>query len=146
MMSQLAGFFKGSDTHFGVFYPRHYLLAVFPDSARAHEARTKLQRSGFADDDVIAVSGEDVVEFADEYLKKHGLWTMLMTELSRLIDTEAAYADHDLELARHGAGFLAVHCPRAAVKKSAWRLIEPMRPLAARYYGTTNVEHFAGEY
>jgi hypothetical protein len=28
-MNRSSTFFKGADTHFGVFYPRHHLLAIF---------------------------------------------------------------------------------------------------------------------
>ena len=31
LMSTLKGFFKESDTQLGVFYPKHYLIAVFRD-------------------------------------------------------------------------------------------------------------------
>jgi hypothetical protein len=34
-MSQLATFFNGSDTRLGVFYPEHFLIAIFPDVEQA---------------------------------------------------------------------------------------------------------------
>lgn len=144
-MSKLAEFFKGEDTKFGVFYPTHCLLAVFPNWRKAMEAYQQLRSVGFNDEEVTAVPGEDAVEFADEYLKKHGLWTVLMTQLSRFFDTEATYADHDLALAKKGAGFIAIHCPTNDAMKSAWRHLRPLQPVVARYYRADGVEHLAGE-
>ena len=37
-MSTLKGFFKESDTQLGVFYPKHYLVAVFRHLAAAQDA------------------------------------------------------------------------------------------------------------
>jgi hypothetical protein len=144
-MSQLLTFFKGSDTRFGVFYPIEYLLAAFPNWATAQKVRRTLYDSGWPDDELVAVPGEDVVHFAQEHLKKDGLWGLLMTELSRFIHTEAPYADHDLELARQGAGFVAVHCPSEHKREAAWNLIAPSQPIVCRYYGSGAIEHFAGE-
>jgi hypothetical protein len=45
-MSRLSTFFKDNDTEFGVFYPKHYLLAVFPNLAEADRAKVKLSNSG----------------------------------------------------------------------------------------------------
>src|SRR5262245_60938164 len=109
-MSALGSFFHGSRTELGVFYPRHYLLAVFEGFQEAQDARLRLIDLGTSPDEVIAVPGEDVVQFAREHWRHDGLWGVLMREVSRRIGTEAQYADHDLEEAQQGAGFVAVHC------------------------------------
>jgi hypothetical protein len=144
-MSRLSIFFNDADTQFGVFYPKHYLLAVFPDLAEAGRAKEELNHAGRVDEDVICVSGEEVVHFAEEHLLKNGLWGVLMTELSRMIATEAAYADKDLAAAKKGAAFVAVRCPTEKVKAEAWKVLEPMRPLVARYYSIGGIEHLTGE-
>jgi hypothetical protein len=99
-MSRLLSFFKDADTEFGIFYPNHYLLAVFPNLADADAARQELRHAGRTDQDVISVSGEEVVQFADDHLLHDGLWGVLITQLSRVIGTEALYADNDLAAAR----------------------------------------------
>lgn len=38
-MNRLSAFFKGRDTHWGLFYPEHHLLAVFPNLAQADRAQ-----------------------------------------------------------------------------------------------------------
>ena len=144
-MSRLSTFFKDADTEFGVFYPKHYLLAAFPDFADADEARVKLIRSGRLEEDVISVPGEEVVRFAEDHLLKDGLWGAMMTELSRTFGTEALYADKDLAAARKGAGFVAVHCLTDDAKSEAWKTLEPTHPLVARYYSFGGIEHFVGD-
>ena len=144
-MSELSEFFHGSDTHFGVFYPTGYVLAAFPSFDQAQEARQQLLASGFKSEDVVAVPGDDIVRFSAEHLMKDGLLGLAMRELSRTFGTEAAYADHDLEMAKRGAGFLAVRCRDEDTKTRAWRRLELIRPVVARYYTFAGIEHLAGE-
>jgi hypothetical protein len=68
-----------------------------------------------------------------------------MTELSRRIGTEAAYADQDLAAAKAGAAFVAVHCPTQKIKAEAWKSLETRHPLVARYYSFGGIEHMAGD-
>jgi hypothetical protein len=143
--STLAGFFKGSDTKFGIFYPTDYVVAVFPDLAAARRAEHALGFAGFAEDDVISVPGSEVVRFAEEHLQNSSLWGMLMQQLSRMFATEEVYADRDLKLAEGGAAFLAVYCPNEPRKNEAWEIIETHAPIVARHYALDGVEHFKGE-
>jgi hypothetical protein len=144
-MSRLSTFFEGADVEFGVFYPKHCLLAVFENLAEADRAKEGLTRAGFAREDVLSVSGEDVVRFAEDHLLKDGLWGVMMTELSRMFGTEALYADKDLAAAKKGAAFLAVHCPTDEIKIKAWKALESRDPIVARYYSFGGIEHLAGE-
>jgi hypothetical protein len=144
-VSVLCDFFQGSETHLGVFAPRHYLIALFPDAVAAHRAERNLLYAGFPEHQVIAAHGADVVELVKEHARHCSLGALLMQELSRMFETEEVYADHDLELASRGAGFLAVHAPHQPQKQEAWKLIEPANPLVARYYSLGGVEHLKGE-
>src|SRR5712671_6284793 len=90
---RLSSFFPDADSKFGIFYPQHYLLALYPNFEAAEQACTKLNATGLGERDVIAVPGREVVQFAEEHMAKQGLWGALMTELSRKIGTEAVYAD-----------------------------------------------------
>ena len=137
-MPKLDEFFKGSQTTLGVFYPNHYLVAVFRDLAAAKKTVTKLHFAGFTRDAVIAAEGKDVIELAGE-------GSPLMQALSRFFSTEQKFTDHDVEHARRGAGFLAVHCPTEDAKNKAWGVIEPEVPLDARYYASAGIEHLAGD-
>jgi len=144
-MSRLMSFFKHSDTVWGIFYPKHYVLAAYSRIADAEHAKEALKRAGWSDEDVIAVPGKEVVQFAEDDLMKHGLWGLLMTELSRLLDTEVTYADRDLAAAKKGASFLAVHCPTEDAKNQAWKVLEPTEPIVARYYHLAGIDHLVGD-
>jgi hypothetical protein len=56
-MNRLSAFFKGRDTHLGLFYPEHYLLAVFPSLAQADRAQRKLVM-GIPDEMAVATVGD----------------------------------------------------------------------------------------
>jgi len=144
-VSVLADFFCGCETQLGIFAPRDYLVALFPDLAVAKKAERSLLDAGFPEDQVIAASGQDVVLLAKEHARHSGLGTLLMQQLSRMFETEEVYADHDFKLCSHGAGFLAVHTPNGPAKHKAWMLIEPADPIVARHYSLRGVEHFKGE-
>jgi hypothetical protein len=144
-MSLLSTFFQDKDVEFGVFYPKHCLLAVFESLVDADGAKEQLTRAGFANSAVISVAGEEVVHFAQDHVLKDGLWGVMMTELSRTFGTEALYADKDLAAAKKGAAFVAVHCPSEKIKTKAWKALEPTHPLVARYYSFSGIEHLTGE-
>ena len=144
-MSVLANFFKGSETQLGVFAPRDHLVALFPAFSVAQMAERILLDAGFPEDEVIAAAGEDVVELVKEHARRSGIGSFVMQQVSRLLETEEVYADHDFWLASRGAGFLAVHAPNKFSKQKAWELIEPANPIVARHYSLLGVEHLKGE-
>jgi hypothetical protein len=144
-LSALAAFFRGADTHLGIFSPRGHLIALFQDLTGAQKAERDLIDAGFPENEVIAAPGEAVVELVKEHAKHSGVGTFVMQGLSRLFETEEVYADHDFKLASRGAGFLAVHVHGEIAKHKAWKLIEPSDPTVARYYSLGGVEHLAGE-
>ena len=144
-MSVLAEFFKGSETHMGVFAPRGYIVALFTDFAFAERAERNLLDAGFAPDEVIAVPGEDVVNLVKEHAHKSGVGTLVMQGLSRMFETEEVYADHDFELASQGACYLAVRATGEVRKRQAWKHIEPANPIVARHYSLLGVDHLKGE-
>ena len=143
LMSTLKVFFKESDTQLGVFYPKHYLIAVFPDFRTARQALAKLRLAGFAEDEAIAVAGNDVLELTKE---ETGVGNFLMQAVSRFFATEQVSHDSDIQLAERGAAFVAVHCPAAKAKEEAWTVLEAQGPLAARYYANDGIEHLAGDF
>ncbi|MGZ6423644.1 MAG: hypothetical protein ACXWSR_22130 [Bdellovibrionota bacterium] len=142
-MSLLSGFFKESDTQLGVFYPKHYLIAVFPSLENAQRAVTKLRRAGFEEDEAIAVEGREIIQLAKE---ETGPGNFLMQTLSRFFATEQMSHDQDLHLAQQGAAFVAVYCPTEDNKNEAWITLEQEGPIAARYYASDGIEHLAGDF
>ena len=147
-MTRLNTFFRGSETQFGIFYPKDHLVAIFPGLDEAMVAERTLRNGGFAEDDVLAVSGEEVVLHAQEHVREEGVAELVMTEvmsaLSRLIGTEAIYADQDLAMAKQGSAFLAVRAPTEQSKLDAWKLIEHLSPLVARHYFSGGIDVLRG--
>jgi hypothetical protein len=106
-MNKLVDFFGGSVERLGAFYPTHCLMAIFRNPADAEVALHRLVSAGFSPSDVIAADGKAVLEFDKD---ETDLARFIMRAVSRFFATEQVFADHDLEDARHGAGFLAVRC------------------------------------
>lgn len=142
-MSLFTNFFKESDTQLGIFYPKHYIVAVFPNLVLARHSVEHLRSAGFAEDEVIAAPGRDFIELARE---ESGVGSSLMQALSRFLATEQKSHDTDLSMARQGAAFVAVHCPSRKTMKEAWGVLQQDVPLAARYYANDGIEHLAGDF
>lgn len=144
-MTRISSFFKNGDTQVGVFYPTHYLLALFPNLADADTAKRQIQKAGFADNEVISASGDEVVSFAASHSVDDGIWGVFMRQVSRAIGTEAVYSDADLAAAQNGAALVAVHCATEIRKETAWNSLETQHPISARYYSAGGIEHLAGD-
>jgi hypothetical protein len=139
-MTSLSSFFKGADSHLGVFYPTHYIIASFRSFTVTEEAVRALRRAGLGEDDVLAIPGAGVLRFFEEFRANSGLWAGVMTMLSRSFGTEQVFVDSDIERAHAGAGFLAIHCPIHADKTRVQALLHPFAPMAMHLYEPGGVE------
>ena len=126
--------FEGSETSFGVFYPKKYIIVTFPSLENALSAKSKLRTAGVRSGEVQAVSGEEMLAFFHDLHVRTGLLGDLMTEFSRLIGTEASFFDRDVWEARHGAGFLAVPCLSELEANRIRELLTPFDPSAMQWY------------
>jgi hypothetical protein len=142
-MSRLTTFFQGADIAAGAFHAKEYLIASFSNLEEAESARIELNRTGH--EHAIAVPGDEVVSFAQESAQEKSLVGMALTQLSRAFGTEAEYGDRDLESAKRGDAFLAVHCPDENSKTEVWNVLQSRHPLVARYYSPGGIEHMVGE-
>ena len=142
-MHRLSEFFRDEGAGgLGVFYPTNYIVAVYPTSAEAVRVRNELDTATPAS---IAVTGDEMVEFATDQAAKVGLWGALMREVSRMIGTEEQYSEQDLREAHKGAAFVAAYCVDEQAKANLWDVLKGASPLAARYYGAGGIEHLAGD-
>jgi hypothetical protein len=139
-MTTLTDFFKESDSSLGVFYPKHYVIGTFPTLEKTEEAVQALRCAGFSDDEVLAVPGSEILQYFAEFRANASLWSSVMTTLSRAFGTEQVFADDDAELARSGAGFLAVHSPDDASTARVRSLVEPFAPRALHWYQSGGVQ------
>jgi hypothetical protein len=133
-MSELAALFKEPDTSLGVFYPKNYIIATFPSFAAAMLANKMLRQAGFSEAESLAVPGSDLIEYFSEIHARNGPVGELMTGVSRLIGTEAAFEDKDLRQARDGAGFVAAHCTTETKANRTRDLLKPFGPTAMQWY------------
>jgi hypothetical protein len=139
-MTTLTNFFKESDSNLGVFYPKHYLIATFSTFDKTKLAAQALRKAGFSDDEVLAISGGEILQYFEEFRANCGLWAGVMTMLSRGFGTEQIFADNDIHSAHAGAGFLAVHCPEHAVADRVHLLIDAFEPRAMHWYEAGGIQ------
>ena len=138
-MSDFSTFFKESDSSLGVFYPKHYIIATFPYYSVAKEAYQALRNTGMREDEVMLATGWEVLEFFKHFREDAGLWGIVMRPISRFFGTEAAYADQDIEQAREGSGFLAVHSHTEEQTKFVMKQVRPFAPSSAEWYLTGGI-------
>ncbi len=133
-MSELATLFREPETSLGVFYPKHYVIATFPSFDAAKSANQALMRLGFDETQSRAVSGSDLLDYFDELHAQTGFLGDLMAEFSRLIGTEASFADDYARQAHHGAGFVAAHCSTEDEAQRICDIVRPFEPVAMQWY------------
>ena len=126
-------FFKESDTSFGMFYPRHYIVAGFDNLDHAEATEAALIDHGIAPDEVRAASGSFVVNRL-ESVDDAGLFERFKMHLAKSIGTEAGYIDDDLKLARRGGAFLFAHAPTDDDCQRIMAVIKRHHPIFARRY------------
>jgi len=133
-MTSLTNFFKETDSKLGVFYPTHYIIATFRTFDQTQQAAQALRTAGFSDEEVLAIPGSEILTYFEEFRANTGVWASVMTMLSRAFGTEQVFADTDVERARAGAGFLAVHSPNDAVTARVKAMLDPFEPRAMHWY------------
>ena len=140
--SALRKFFNVSDTSFGIFYPKRFIVASLPSFDSARGAERALRDAGFTADEVVAATGVEMLRFFEELRFRAGLWSGLMEALSRALGTEATFVVQDSEQARAGAAFLAIYDPQEAETEHICKLVAPWRPISMRRYATGSIETF----
>jgi hypothetical protein len=139
-MTTLTNFFRESESNLGVFYPKHYIIATFGTFAKTEEAAQALRKAGFSENEVLAIPGAEILRYFEEFRDHAGLWSGVMTMLSRAFGTEQIFADDDVERARAGAGFLAVYSPEQHQAARVRTLLEPLDPRAMHSYEAGGIQ------
>ncbi len=75
-----------------------------------------------------------MLEFFKHFREDAGLWGIVMRPLSRFIGTEAANADLNIEQAKEGAGFIAIHSPTEQDALKIMSVMKPFAPSSADWY------------
>ncbi len=132
-MTQHWAFFKEGDHSFGIFYPRHYIIAGYRTLADAEAAEAAFRKEGFPPEDVRAATGEFVIG----QLEAHHGQSWLERMEARLVEfagTETGYLREDADLARDGGAFLFAYAPDDARLNQARRVFAQHSPAYARRY------------
>lgn len=137
----LGEFFHGSGISLGIFYPKKHVVAVFPAFDLAQAGRDVLSGAGFRMWEVIAVPGEEVAQFLEELRAHRSLWSDLMVEFSRVLDTEAGLVDCYGQWARRGSGFLIAYSPTQAEAEGIFELLKPLDPVAVHWFMAGYIRH-----
>jgi hypothetical protein len=135
-MALTAASFKGGATEFGIFYPKGYVLAVFPDAAQADRAAAALVAQGFAASDVLVSTGAEVRAFSRELRANPGLLSRFERFVANLLGGEANLADELVDLAEREHVFLAVYAPDDAATARAAKAMRGLAPVVHRKFDT----------
>jgi hypothetical protein len=131
--------FKDGSSSFGAFYPKHYVLAVFPNDATAAEAAAALRAAGFAGENVVEATGAEFVTRAETARADQSTLTRLREQWSRLY-TDGSDASRQLvDFAGRGAAFVLAYASEDAEAERAADAVRPLRPEILRYYGAFTV-------
>jgi hypothetical protein len=139
-MTTLTNFFKESESKLGVFYPQHYIVATFPTFEKTQQAAQALRCAGFADEEMLALRGSEILAYFADLRAHSGLWSGVMTMLSRAFGTEQIFADADVECALAGDGFLAIYSPGEAITSRVCALLQPFEPRAMHWYDKGGIQ------
>ena len=138
-MTQHWAFFKEGDHSFGIFYPRHYIVAGYHNLADAEAAEAAFRKAGVPPEDVRAATGEFVIAQLES---RHGAsWLERMEQkLVEFAGTETGYLREDADLARDGGAFLFVYAPDDERLNQARRVFAQLGPAYARRYLPVAIE------
>jgi hypothetical protein len=123
-------------TALGTYSPRHYLIAVFDDPARAATALNALHDGGFAASTAALCPGSQFLANWADFARQRG-------PLERLVDLypseeNAALSDYMAE-AERGALFVTVHVTEHPDITRARDLLKRLGGYAMRYYGDLTI-------
>jgi hypothetical protein len=133
-MGGFSEFFKESDESFGVFYPKHYIIATFPTYSAAKDAYQSLRKTGCPEDEVLLATGSEVLEYFKHFREDAGVWGAIMRPISKFFGTEAAFSEHDVEQAKERYGFLAVHSSTDGETERIAQMLTPFAPSSMEWY------------
>jgi hypothetical protein len=137
----LTDFFQGTDVHFGIFYPKQHVVAVFTSFESAQAGYRALSAAGFQPWEMIAVPGEEVRVFLEELREQRTVWDYLVSEISRILDTEVTLIDRYSHWARTGAGFLVAYSSTEEDAEAISRLLKPFDPMAMHWFMAGYIRH-----
>lgn len=132
-------FFKHSDTSFGTFYPKHYIVAGYASMSDAQAAEQAFTESGIDADDVRAAAGDFVINQLEAHREANWL-QRAEARIAEFAGTETGFLNDDAELARRGGAFLFLFAPETRHVEQARKVFAQHRPAYARRYLRVAIE------
>ncbi len=117
------------------------MFAVFFPYEQAQAGYRALSGAGFRLWEIVAVSGAEVASFLEEIRFHRALWDELVTEISRLLDTEINLVEHYAQWAKHGYGFLAARSPDSETAEKVAGILDPLDPVAMHWFMSGYIRH-----
>lgn len=121
---------------FGVFNPKHCIVCVIQDGARAEQAAAALQDGGFTPDHVKVVTGAEVLDNERVHGESKG-------RLARLIGLfpaeEQAVVNENVKDAERGAHFVVVKAQEQEQRTAARGILASHGAHSIRYYGENTI-------
>lgn len=112
---------------FGAFYPRGHMVVAFGDYQNANVVLTTLRAQGASFDDIIPITPQMMIDFAETNIAQAGVIANLGTSLTTLQTL--------LDAARTGSHFLVIPTPDDGVAATVTQAIEQVsHGLAQRYH------------
>ena len=121
---------------FGVFNPKHFIVSVIRDGARAEQAVAALRDAGFTPDDVKLVTGQQVLDNERVHAESKGRWERLAALFPA---EEQAAVDGYVKEAERGAHFVAVKAQELEQRTVAKSILVSHGAHAIRYYGENTI-------
>lgn len=131
-------FFKDGDTAFGLFYPKHYIVAAFDNEARAQEVAERFVDEGFLPEDVAAADGDFVTRKLEA--EPEGTLDIVKSQIAKAVGTEHGYIEDDIKHARRGGAFVFVYAPDDEIAQRAHAILKRVHPVYARRYQQMVIE------
>lgn len=117
---------------YGVFKPVGHVIASFPTASDAQGALSALMGSGFASDDVVAYSPEQMKRQAEIDIDRAGLLASIGQELNLV--------KANRELAVRGHSFLVIHAPKDDQTAQVANIARRFNATRAQKYGHLMIE------
>ncbi len=119
-------------TALGTYYPRHYVVAVIDDPARATRALAALKEAGFDDAAAELCPGAEYLKNYRDFVQGRNLFQRLENLFPS--EEQAAVEEYVAE-AERGASFVTVHAVERQARDRARDVLKEHGGHAMRYYG-----------
>ena len=121
------------EEEWSVFYPKGYVVVIFSSPDDVAGAMKAVVATGWQQDDVVPVTGEEMLARYDQHQEKQGWLEKLQSTLAEF-GQETQYLRDILDQARAGNQFLMVYAPELEQAQRVRDLVKPFAPIRLTLY------------